>query len=237
MSNWTGRGFLVPRFRALHVGVFDETRKRRPRPGGISDRCSVNSCLFQANKNSRHVGVSTSRDKSPRRNYALIRCSRTAVFLVVRNDERERVRAVRGSIEWRGRMKQRGKERKKKRKKDLKEKVSRVSNGTKRNGKWRARWLEVTAAEIHQMEEITPVSMPGTMTRPADACFCIPALLSSSLVLSFPILPLFFSSSFFPFFLFFSAFHPDSITTPRRPIPRGTVFQAVQRTAEWVGEL
>lgn len=214
MSNWTARGFLVPRFAALHVGAFDETRKHRPRRG-ISGRCSKNSCLFEANKNSRHVGVSTSRDKSPRRNYALIRCSRTAVFLVVRNDERERVRAVRASIEWRGRMKQRGKEIKKRRKKDLKEKVSRVSNGTKRNGKWRARWLEVTAAEIHQMEEITPVSMPGTMTRPADACFCIPAFLSSSLVLSFPFLPLFFLRPFFPFpYIFFSTFHPDSITTP-----------------------
>lgn len=126
------------------------------------------------------------------------------------------------SLDWMARAneteRKRGKE--KERKKDLKEKVSRVSNGTERNGKWRARWLEVTAAEIHQMEEITPVSMPGTMTRPADACFCIPALLSSSLVLSFPFLPLFFSSSFFPFSLFF--FLPSTPTPSPPPAPDST---------------
>lgn len=214
MSNWTGRGFLVPRFGALHVGVFDETRKRRPRRG-ISDRCSVNSCLFEANKNSRHVGVSTSRDKSPRRNYALIRCSRTAVFLVVRNDERERVRAVRASIEWRGRMKQRGKERKKKRKKDL-----------KRKSQSGVQWYEA-------QREVTSEVVRGDCSRnPSDGRdhACLHArdndaarrrlfLYSrSSLFLArpffVPFFLYFFLRPFFPFPYFFSTFHPDSITTP-----------------------
>lgn len=93
--------------------------------------------------------------------------------------------------------------------KDLKQKVSsRVSNRTKRNREvTSARWLEVTAAEIHQMEEITPASMPGTMTGPADS-FCIRPASFSFLSVFLLVFPLFL------FFLFYFFFLPSS---PRRP--------------------
>lgn len=62
----------------------------------------------------------------------------------------------------------------------------------------------------------------------------------SSLFLARPFFS--FSSSIFfcvlfSLFLIFFYLPPRLHHHPRRPIPRGTVFQAVQRTAEWVGEL
>ena len=177
------------------------TRKKhhhpRPRPRRLIPEVVV-PWIRGRDENSRHVDVSTSRDKSPRRNYRVNSMLSPRYFPLL-FDGREGARRC-WSLGWMARTRQKDEE------KGFKTKSQ--SNGTKRNGKWRARWLEVGATEIHQMEEITPVSMPGTMTRPADACF----------LYSLP--PLFLFLYFFPVSIFF----PSLSFLLSTPLKRATRF-------------